>query len=374
MNGNKKPLSEKMLLDFLRKLKGGFPPVRLSVIEAEKRAREPARTIDAIAEVAWNEKRFIFAVAAKLQFSPKAIQAAAQQITASAEQLSMNPMIVAPYLAEDQLRDLESSQVSGIDLCGNGVIIVPEQLLVFRTGNPNRYPSSSPIQNVYRGTSSIVARMFLIRPYFESAQEMRDAIRDRGGEVTLSTISKVCSSLADDLIIERVRKGRTTRLRLLQPDKLLGRLVANYTMPKPRAQIAGKLNTSEDDLQEHLENWMTETGGRIIRTGTASCDRYATMAREPIARYYCTDITGLVTRLDKCFRTTDRFADIELFEVDDANVYFDPRDGVNASPLQAYLELAKGDKREQDTAAQVGQRILGDVSRLLEKICLPSTH
>ena len=35
--------------------------------------------------------------------------------------------IVTPYLSEQQLRMLESKQVSGVDLCGNGVIVVPNR-------------------------------------------------------------------------------------------------------------------------------------------------------------------------------------------------------------------------------------------------------
>jgi len=360
---NQKQLSKKMLLDFLRGLDEGFPPVQISVIETDKRGDQSDRMVDALVEVTWNESRLIFAVETKLQFNPKAIQGAAEQITVLAEQLNVNPMILTPYLSDEQLRVLEAQQVSGIDLCGNGVIVVPDRLLLYRTGNPNQYPSSSAIRNVYRGTSSIVARMFLIRPQFETSQELLDAITARGGEVTPSTVSKVCSSLADDLIIERVREGRTTRLRLLQADKLLDRLVANYTPPEPRAQITGKLSLGEKELKTILKDWRTETDGRTVRTGATSCGRYATMAREPISHYYCTDAVGLAEHLGKTFLTTDRFANTQLLEVDDASVYFDPRDSIDASPLQAYLELMTGDKRERETAAPIGQQIVQDASR-----------
>jgi hypothetical protein len=40
-------------------------------------------------------------------------------------------------------------------------------------------------------------------------------------------------------------------------------------------------------------------------------------------------------------------------------VYFDRRPGLVASPIQAYLELARGDKREKKTADQVRRVILG---------------
>ena len=363
MAKNEKQLSEKLLLDFLRALDGGFSPVRISVIETEKRASESAnRVIDALVDVTWKDARFVFAVETRLPFNPKAIQEAAGQITTLAEQLNVNPLILTPYLSDEQLRVLEAQQVSGIDLCGNGVIIVPDRLLIYRTGNPNKYPSSSPIRNVYRGTSSIVSRSFLLRSEYETAQELLEEVTARGGEVTLSTVSKVCSSLADDLIIERKRQGRTTRLRLLQPEKLLNCLAENYEPPKPRQQFTGKLALDETIFEDLLQDWKRDTSERVVRTGASSTDRYATMAREPIRCYYCTDLTGILQRLGDSSSETDRFPNIQLLETDDPTVYFDIRNDIDASPLQAYLELSAGDKRERETAEQIRQRLLKDVN------------
>jgi hypothetical protein len=362
MSKNEKQLSGKLLLDFLRGMDDGFPPVRISVIETEKRASESERMIDALVDVSWNDVRSVFAVEARLPFNPKAIQEAAERITTLAEQLNVNPLILTPYLSNEQLRVLEAQQVSGIDLCGNGVIIVPDRLLIYRTGNPNKYPSSSPIRNVYRGTSSIVSRSFLLRSEYETAQELLEEVTGRGGEVTLSTVSKVCSSLADDLIIERKRQGRTTRLRLLQPEKLLNCLAENYEPPKPRQQFTGKMALDEKTFEDLLQNWKRDTPERVVRTGTSSSDCYATMAREPISRYYCTDLTGILKRLGESSSETDRFPNFQLSETDDPAVYFDIRNDIDASPLQAYLELSAGDKRERETAEQIRQRLLKDVN------------
>ena len=65
---------------------------------------------------------------------------------------------------------LEAEGVSGIDLCGNGVIVVPDQLLVLRTGFPNRFRWEGTIKNVYRKNSSIVARVFLLVPRIQLGQ------------------------------------------------------------------------------------------------------------------------------------------------------------------------------------------------------------
>ena len=79
--------------------------------------------------------------------------------------------MVVPFLNERALDDLEARSVSGIDLCGNGVVIVPGEWYVRRTGQPNLFRAEGVIKNVYRKSSSVVARLFLARPEFDSVQD-----------------------------------------------------------------------------------------------------------------------------------------------------------------------------------------------------------
>jgi hypothetical protein len=54
--------------------------------------------------------------------------------------------------------------------------------------------------------------------------------------------------------------------------------------------------------------------------------------------------------------TSSRFPNLEILETDDETVYFDARGGASlpwASPVQTYLELMAGDKRDKETADQV---------------------
>ncbi len=58
---------------------------------------------------------------------------------------------------------------------------------------------------------------------------------------------------------------------------------------------------------------------------------------------------------------TDQFPNVELIETDDQTLFFDARaeDGIPwASPLQTYLELMAGDKRDQEAAQQVESLLL----------------
>ncbi len=176
--------------------------------------------------------------------------------------------------------------------------------------------------------------------------------------MTLSTVSKVCSTLAEDLVIERERKQRTASLRLLQPDKLLDSLARAYEPPEVRRRFTGKCALKSDELSNRLLSWQTDSAQQIVRTGADSIFRYATMAREPIAKFYCTNLASLTKYLEPELSETTRFADIEFEETPDAGAYFDRREQLFGSPIQCYLELQAGDKRDQETAEQVREMLL----------------
>src|ERR1700728_1310504 len=72
---------------------------------------------------------FRFAVEVKARATPQAVQWAIAQAK-SAAQDGEGPMIHVPFLSGERLEELEREQVSGVDLCGNGVVIVPGRLFV----------------------------------------------------------------------------------------------------------------------------------------------------------------------------------------------------------------------------------------------------
>jgi len=85
------------------------------------------------------------------------------------------------------------------------------------------------------------------------------------------------------------------------------------------------------------------------------------MPREKTSRCYCTSITIVEERLQGRLDEEARFPDLELIKTGDPTVYFDTRseDGVPAaSPIQCWLELQAGDKRQVDAATTVRGRML----------------
>ena len=83
------------------------------------------------------------------------------------------------------------------------------------------------------------------------------------------------------------------------------------------------------------------------------------MQRGDLLSVYCPRLEMLLGRLSGS--QSDRFPNLELIETADETVYFDGRQEGNfcwSSPVQVYLELMAGDKRDQETAEQVKSYII----------------
>lgn len=390
----KQSITKAELLDSLQRGQIEFPPFQILGVESvgESHGQTLSFKFDAQLTLRWGDRNYRFGVEACRLWTPKAVSQAMDSVQKKTKTSAVYPLVLVPYLSEEWLLSFETQGVSGLDLCGNGLFVVPGELLALRTGFPNCFRWAGNIKNVYRKNSSIVARMFLLVPEFRSVQEVLKEIQKRGGEVSLATVSKVCKSLEADLAIERLadcsssharysppsgsrqskkraqsRRGETSPLvrqtRLLQPRKLLDLLASNYAVPKIRRAFRGKCSLRPEELRKRVDSWANESGGKAVLTGACSVAAYAVMAREPMQSFYCTDIAGIVHSLSGDLRETDRFANVTLLETQDNFVYFDRRPGAIASPIQTYLELAAGDKRERETADQLRQVILAPLGQ-----------
>src|SRR6266404_2438724 len=164
-----KKFSESELLSLLEAGYELLPPL----VVRKRQALDSKDRADARLELAWRDELdvFPFVVEAKTQSTPLVVQSAIAQARSMVRGSEL-PMIFVPYLSPERLAELEQAGVSGVDLCGNGVIIVPGRLSVMRTGQANRYRESRPLNNPYRGRSAMVARMFMMRPQWPSLKEL----------------------------------------------------------------------------------------------------------------------------------------------------------------------------------------------------------
>jgi len=187
-----------------------------------------------------------------------------------------------------------------------------------------------------------------------------DEIESRGGIISQATVSKVCASLDQDLVIERTKGQvpRTRSLRLLQPAKLLDLLTENYAPPVINQRLTAKITLTPGQFCSRVMAWRSDADEQATLTGSSSVGHYAVMAREPIQSLYCSNLESLLKWLGPDVEEASRFANVEFLATDEDFVYFDARDDLAASPVQTFLELMQGDKREQETAEQLRRTIL----------------
>ena len=65
--------------------------------------------------------------------------------------------------------------------------------------------------------------------------------------------------------------------------------------------------------------------------------------------------------------TSSRFPNLEIIDTKDATAYFDAREDAGffwASPVQTFLELMNGDKRDQETAEQIKASLLDNIGKV----------
>ena len=353
-------------------------PVTLTMREISARLGDTR--YDAIVDAAWDDDEATFVIECKRLGTPKEFAGAVLQIQSWSLPDGTFPMLLLPYLKPEQLDELEQLGISGVDLCGNGVITIPRRLKVFRTGKPNRFKSSATIKNVYRGKTSLVARIFAEQSSFPTLQSLREAIIERDllsasgltKPIGISTVSKALKTLEQDLIVAREDDGT---IRLLQRDQLLDKLQRN---DEPlEAQEAIKLKVKTNALWEWVGYYTNALSGLAVLSGLSSTSKYAVMQRAEIYQLYTPDPIALAKRMtgragasevppnENPAKETDRFENVVLVKTKRPIDYFDVRVGERlgwASPLQTWLELMRGDKRDRETADQVRELLLkGDV-------------
>jgi hypothetical protein len=363
MDKNRKTPTEKEMLDQLRKGKIKLPPLSFRSLGGRRDVGVSQR-FDAFVEALWQQNVARFAVECKALSTPKAFQDGINLLKSFPLPDGLLPMLFVPFLNERQLQELEGVGISGIDLCGNGVVMVPDTFAVFRSGGKNRFPSSAPIKNIYRKNSSMVGRVFFPCSDYDSVQEVCAEINRRNllvnrwskNPMSLSTVSKALKTLEEDLII-----SRKDTIGLAQPDKLLEKLGQNYNAPAVKDRVRMKVSDDGGALQELLVKLLQAFDLPLVATGMSSITQYTVMQRGELLSVYCPRIEKLLKLLPG--NQTTRFPNLELLETEDERVYFDARREGGfwwSSPVQVYLELISGDKRDRETAEQVRAFLMKD--------------
>lgn len=357
--------TERQIIERIAEGNLALPPLKIRLLK-NKSASEDNLFNTSVIEVDWQGKKTKFAVTLKSISTPKAFQAALNQLKLMSPPVEYGLMVIMPFLNDDQLYELERNGLSGIDLCGNGVVIAPGTFSVFRSGSKNKFPSSALIKNVYRKNSSMVSRAFLATPHYITVQEICEEVNRLNllisswnkTPMSISTVSKALKTLENDLII-----SREDAICLLQPDKLLDKLSEYYSPVVVKKAMRLKLMVEKESITKTLRETAQQAGLPLVATGVSSVSQYAVMQRGDVLALYCPRIEKIAEMLPGS--QSDRFPNLELIETEDETVFFDAREQEKfrwASPIQVYLELMTGDKRDRETAEQLKALIIKNVS------------
>ena len=298
-------------------------------------------------------KGFRFAVESKSTGTPLTIQAAVARAKAAAGP-DEHAMIQVPYLSPERIEELEADGVSGVDLCGNGVVIVPGRLWIVRSGHPNQYPDSRPLNNPFRGRSAMVARMLLRIPSWPSLTRLVDWVRNDGADLSLAQASKAIRALEEELLVSKV--GGTIKLQ--EPLRLLDKLGSQWRKPAIRAREALRL-PKDANLAGKLSS---DQSLRWAVTGEASVSQYVVFSQAGPIRIAVSDLQRATRLLGGILEPVPNFADVELLETEEPGFFFqtvtDEKGMRWASRVQAWLELQSGDGRQRDAARDLRSQIL----------------
>jgi hypothetical protein len=133
----RKITNQKEMIDLLRSGKVQLPPVFFRVLNDTP---ETANIFfDALVEASWRGNKARFVVECKSLSTPKAFRNGLNLLKTETLPKGYWPLLFLPFLGEQQLQELEQEKISGIDLCGNGVVVVPGKFAVFRSGGKNRF-------------------------------------------------------------------------------------------------------------------------------------------------------------------------------------------------------------------------------------------
>ena len=349
-----KKINEQQMLERFQLEKELLPPMVVKKVELQPKDGADARIELGITD---QSERFRFVVESKSVSTPAAIRAAVDQANRYARGNDEFPLIQVPFLSPKMIRELETENVSGVDLCGNGVVIIPERLYVVRTGQPNQYRDSRPLNNPYRGRSAMVARTLLIQPRWDSLTALVSGIQDHGLELSMSQVSKAVAALADEMIVVKKRG----LILLSDPLRLLDQLSIAWRNHDFTQRQSFRVPKSSD--------WPARLSSNIALkwsvTGESSVGQYATFSQSGPQQIAVNDLSLAQSLLQGESESVTSFADIELCETKEEAYFFANYIAENnvryANRIQTWIELSRGDARQRVAAKDIHEQISKEI-------------
>ena len=359
-------ITEKEIIKYLQESSSQFAPLVISRLEEQAELADGYRA-DAVIEFSIEDGLGFKALVEIVSVStPKNIREKSIKIAGYMSELNRQniiPLMITPYMGKKQAQILKDKGISWIDLSGNMLVRISNQIYIERAGQKNRFPDTAPIKKIFQGTSSLVSRALLLKPEgFSSLFEIVDFINERNANITLSTVSKVLKSLEDELLINKSKEKITVTNR----DKLLERLTEsyiNYTKNK-------KMRTYRFSVEKPGYVSMTKN---VEESNYLACGFYAAQLKGLGAT---NEITITVRDMEQARKDFDflepdaEFGNIKLIEKNNTELWFN---SINieltiesvikvtilvVDDIELYLEMVADTPRGPKVAERLKERIL----------------
>jgi Fe2+ or Zn2+ uptake regulation protein len=272
-------------------------------------------------------------------------------------------LIIAPYIGKKQAKMLADTGISWMDISGNMLIRVSNQIYIERTGKRNRFPDTAPIKKIFQGTSSLVSRALLLKPEgFSSLYEVVNFINERNANITMSTVSKVLKSLEEELLINRNK----SLISVPDREKLLDRLTESYiNYIKRKERKTYRFSVQQPRYASLKRN--------VQKSNYLACGFYATQIK---GLGVTNEIMICVKNMDQAKKDFDflepdaEFGNVKLIENNDVEIWFNSVDIELTiasiikvtipiiDDIELYLEMMADTPRGPKIAEQIKQRIL----------------
>jgi hypothetical protein len=296
--------------------------------------------------------------------TPKVISETAQQLTAYLSRIddkNIVPLLIVPYMGIQQAKTLQREGISWMDLSGNMVIRSPNGVYIERTGKKNMFPDTSPIKKVFEGTSSLVSRALLLKKEpFKTLYEVTNFIIDRGGNITLSTVSKVMTSLEEGLLVTKTDAGISVTKR----EKLLEKLAegyADYTRRNKNKTYTFAVDALTYDFDILFYGGSEKVDYAMCGFYAAKCKGLATTERITIFVKSINEARKVFERNLLTYETDTEFGQLVLIEPKNPCVWFNlqrERDYSIVDDIELYLEMMLDTPRGPKVAEILKERIL----------------
>lgn len=265
-------------------------------------------------------------------------------------------LLLIPFLSEAILKRLdEEEQIMAVDLSGNGLI---KQLPIYlrSSGRPNAYPDTRRTSRPYDKIAAQAAMILLEQKMWPGQKPVLDRIALRGGSMAKGQLSKLIPCYEEDGILSR--PGRF-ELIVYNPCKLLDRLREQWRPPvteKGQDYIVAPGLDKRRILQK-----ATECGIKWCVAPQSSLGRYATLG-ESGPLYLWTEDPSFFLKEGQLEKTASpAFSQLNLTMVKSPLAYFQTERDKNglvwSGPVMTWIEAARGDARQQETAHALAQAL-----------------